>query len=567
MMRTGRQARAFFPATAAGLLLAFAHAAPALEIGALVPGSRLGEPLSAAVPVRLAAGESLAPGCVTVTGTDGGLPAVAGIRATVTPVLGPATASIRLDSPRPLTEPAYGLSVRVACPGVTASVREFEFTPDLPGTAAGPMTVQPATPAAAEVPGLLTPPVIASPTAGADDRTAAPAGAGPGLALTPLAPGARHVVQAGETLWSIAVRATAPGGSPRLTATAIHAANRQAFLAGDPARLMAGSTLLIPAETAALAVADPPASGASDGYDASASPAGRTDTGETTADAPPASTAPAGEMAAAAADRPDASEAGNPADGAGTPGELIEATAEAAGATLAAAAAPLPAPAATVAPAPAPRPRPARQPPAAGPARPPQPAGADPLASALAGAAFGFLASGPLWWRSRRRPRAAAEPVGRPEPVKVAMPVAAARPAIDVSFEPLPAGEPPMDGAAVAASGSWLQQSEETTRSQRLRPADDITAELEELFNTAPGESSGDTTSRRPWAPGNSMIDLPALAQGSDTDEHQAQGLRDALALLEQDYEQEWTGSRVRPVVAEPSSPEATPTAPLRRLG
>jgi hypothetical protein len=144
---------------------------------------------------------------------------------------------------------------------------------------------------------------------------------------------------------------------------------------------------------------------------------------------------------------------------------------------------------------------------------------------------------------------------------------AATEPAIAVSFEPLPAGEASLAGAAMAGSGTWRQRSEETTRSQRLRAADDITSELEELFNTAPGEAGGDTTSRRPWAPGNGLIDLPALAEGSDTDEHQAQGLRDALALLERDYEQEWTGNRAGPAATEPPAPDATPTAPIRRLG
>jgi hypothetical protein len=259
-------------------------------------------------------------------------------------------------------------------------------------------------------------------------------------------------------------------------------------------------------------------------------------------------------------------------------GDTSEPAVEAAGAALAATAPALPDPAAAVTPEPGPRPRPARQPPAAAPARPPQQPGADPLVSALAGGAFGLLAGSPLWWRSRRRSPAAAAAVarpaaGQPEPVRVAMPVPpAVEPAIAVSFEPLPAGEAPLAGAyapaaAGGASGAWRQRSEETTRSQRLRAADDITSELEELFNTAPGEAAADTTSRRSWTPGNSMIDLPALAEGSETDEHQAQGLRDALALLERDYEQEWTGSRTGPVVTDPSSPEGTPTAPIRRLG
>jgi Tfp pilus assembly protein FimV len=562
MMRMGRQAAALLPATAAGLLLAFTHAAPALEIGDLVAGSQLGQPLSARVAVNLAAGESLDPGCVTVAGGGAGLPAVAGLGATVTPAVGPATASIRLDSPRPLSEPAYGLTVRVACPGMPASQREFVLIPDLPGTGAAPGSALPppsSAPAVATMQGAAD--TAAAPERG--DDGAPPLAAAPARALTPLAPGDSHVVQVGETLWSIAVRATVAGSSPRLKAAAIHAANAQAFLGGDPARLMAGATLVIPAETASLPVADRSALAA---VDLPAPAAARGDAGDLPAASPVATAAPAGPMDLPVADTSDASASG----------DTSEPAVEAAGAGLATTAAALPAAAGAVAPAPAPRPRPARQPPAAAPARSPQQSGADPLVSALAGTAFGLLAGSPFWWRSRRRATAVAaeQPVaGQPEPVRVAIPVTpAVEPAIAVSFEPLPAGEAPVAGAypqaaTGAASGAWRQRSEETTRSQRLRPADDITSELEELFNTAPGEAAADTTVRRPWTPGNGMIDLPALAQGSDTDEHQAQGLRDALALLERDYEQEWTGSRPGPVATDPPPPDATPTAPIRRLG
>ncbi|MBL8225835.1 MAG: hypothetical protein JNM50_10920 [Chromatiales bacterium] len=558
----GRQATTLLPAPVAALLLAFAPAAPALEIGELVAGSQLGQPLSARVAVSLAAGESLDAGCVSVSGTGAGLPAVAGLGATVVPAVGPATASISLDSPRPLAEPAYGLTVRVACPGMPSSQREFVFIPDLPGTGTASVPASAATSSAPPLPAMPGPADTATTPDPARDGGAAPVTAAPARTLTPLAPGERYLVQTGETLWSIAVRATGAGGSPRLTAAAIHAANRDAFLGGDPARLMAGATLVMPAEAAAVPAV------ARSGSDAPAVPARAatpTDIGNSPADGPVASDEAAGPVDEPAAATGDAGATSKANDTSGP----VAPAAEVGGAALAAAA--LPAPEAAVAPAPAPRPRPARQPPAAAPARSPQQSGAEPLVSALAGAAFGLLAGSPFWWRSRRRSTAAEEPAREAAPVKVAMPATAAEPAIAVSFEPLPAVESTVAGASVAvtgaASGTWPRRSEETTRSQRLRPADDITSELEELFNTAPGEAAGDTTGRRSWTPGAGMIDLPALAEGSDTDEHQAQGLRDALALLERDYEQEWTGSRTGPVAMDPPAPEATPTAPIRRLG
>jgi Tfp pilus assembly protein FimV len=558
-----RTAGALVRTAAAGLLLVFAQAAPALEIGALVADSRLGQPLSARVVVSLAAGEALDAGCVTVIDTATGLPAVAGVRATATPAVGPATGSIRLDSPRPLTEPAYGLTVRLACPGMIPTAREFVLMPDLPGTSPAPVPGSVTVASAAEAP---------SPQSTADNTTfaAAPGGHGatraagaPAHDMPPLAPGDRHQVRTGETLWSIAVRATATGGSPSRTAAAIHAANRQAFLAGDPARLMAGATLVIPAGADALRATAPPESGVPT---IPATVAAGTDPGEGPGEASLASTGPAGPPDASATDARGASDTGD------APGEPGAVSAPAAAGATPAAAGSLALTEAVVAPAQAPRPRPARQPPAAIPARPPQPAGAEPVVSALAGAVFGLLASSPLWWRSRRRSRIAAAAAAPPAPVKVAVPVAATtEPAIAVSFEPLPASEAPMAVAAVAGSsagsGTWPQRSEETTRSQHMRTAGDITSELEELFNTAPGEAGGATTSRRPWVPGTGLIDLPALAEGSDTDEHQAQGLRDALALLERDYEQEWTGNRAGPAGSERPAPAAPPRAPIRRLG
>jgi Meckel syndrome type 1 protein len=598
------------------LLLASLPAAHALEIGALVPGSRLGEPLAATITVGLGAGEALAAGCVTVTGTGAGLPSVPEIRAATDTVVGPATARIRVSSLRPLTEPAYGITVRVSCPGATAMAREFVLLPDLPGAAPAappmvstlPVPGEPrAAPAARPGPPAEVLPVPA--TAGATAETPAPSvTAGRGRASAALPSGSRYLVQPGETLWSIAVRATGAGGSPAATAAAIRAANPQAFIAGDAARLMAGATLVIPAgtvtapdgtarpaaapnatATARVAPGDSPPRNASgpdltaDGTPAMAA-SGAEAEGADPAPGPEPATGPvrvAGEPVPASA----------PAGAAGTARPL--AAGDAAAALLAALPATAPVtPAATSpatarpaaapdtanaaqSPAPGPRPRPVR-PPAAAPARPSQSADADPVTSALAGTAFGLLLSSGLWWHGPRRTRP--QPAASARTASVAAPVVVATQAravtdtsITVSFEPLPArvataaGTPEVTPDLLGTSSAG--PGEAPAPAVHARAADDITAELEELFNTAPGERApGDATLRAPWAPATGLIDLPALAEHGDTDAHQAQSLRDVLALLERDYEEEWTGNRPGPAAGQ-ASPDATPTSPLRRLG
>jgi hypothetical protein len=135
-----------------------------------------------------------------------------------------------------------------------------------------------------------------------------------------------------------------------------------------------------------------------------------------------------------------------------------------------------------------------------------------------------------------------------------------------VSFEPLPAAGQLPSGTyrGVGRHQGAPAATDDPTGSSRLRAPDEITAELEELFNTPTAAWATDaSTVQAGRLPGSGAIDLPALAVGSDTDAHKAQGLRDALALLERDYEQENTDTR-RTIGAA----DAAPTPPrLRGLG
>jgi Tfp pilus assembly protein FimV len=542
---------------AIALLVATAPA-QALELGTLTLQSRLGEPLAATVGVRLGPGEMLAAGCLASADPQAGLPNPAGLRVSLATTTGPATVQVRLSSGSPLTEPAYGLRLRTSCAGLPVVVRDYVLVPDLPGSApagtaagnptaavnAAAATTGPA--AAAATPTALAGPAGAATAAGNGARTARSSAP---RRSTPIAPGERYTVQPGDTLWAIASRVEGLGGSTGTTAAAIHGANPDAFIAADPGRLLAGASLVIPtsaavpraavtAVTATDAASDTPA-----GLAAPVAPvAGRTATQPTpavAAAAQPARIADAPAPAMAPASPPASVTAATPA---------TSRTDELAGRRTQPAVAPA-----------------GSRPLAAA------PVAEAPLVSGLAGVAFGLLVSLTLWRfgprRTRATPRSAARAGAAIEPPPVATALgnragsASATPAISVSFEPLPADD---EVAASTFRGTGLSQSarvltDDTTSASRIRPADEITAELEALFNTPPdGRAADEATVQAPSGPARGVIDLPALAVGSATDELKAQGLRDALALLERDYEEERTDTR-RTLTA----PDATPN-PLR---
>lgn len=221
-------------------------AASALSLGELNVQSRLGQPLNASVPVRLAPGETLAPECVTQSFGSGGLPAVPGLRVNTPRVNQPGNYQLQLSSPRALTEPLYGIQLRVACPGTPVMVRQFVLMVDPPGAATGPAAVSGALESGAttQAPAARQSPPTVTAAAPAAPQRATPA---PTRERTPVSAGSSYQVQPGDTLSGIAGRVSERNGrSLWQMADLIFSANPDAFIGGNPDRLRAGSELFIP---------------------------------------------------------------------------------------------------------------------------------------------------------------------------------------------------------------------------------------------------------------------------------------------------------------------------------
>jgi pilus assembly protein FimV len=592
--RTTTRGERATPAAWAGLSLLLAPGAQAIEVGDLAPASFLGQPLDASVPLRLAAGESLVAGCVRPVAAEGGLAALSGLTVAIPAATGPADVALRVTGQRPLFEPMYALSLELACPGAPVVVRQFVLMLDLPGTV--PATVvaaAAATPAIASTAAPAVPQVAAVPAAPAAPR------ATPRVAA-PIVGGVPYTVRNGDTLFAIARRLEGRTASIWATAEAILAANPAAFVDGNPNRLLAGSTLLLPGTPAAEpGVAPGVAPGiARAGADPATVVADTVDPAVTAAvPAPVASEAPTLPALPAVA-------APAPATGTAVFADDLPAAAVNSAAAAAAAAAP---------------PRPVAKAPAATAAPAPAAAEPNPLVAALAGLAFGLVLSGILWSRRVRdalRPAPAAAPAaGRamadagataalpalafgartlPEPAITVSYDAADDDALAREFAPPPA-RPAADSPTLSAA---------TPFGTGRAPTDELTAELEELFNPAPEAASEPTrTARlaplvpadeptaaspvlvaddaepldlgsldldldatlassapahtitieqpRPFADGGESgqsptIDLQALARAANADEGpEARTLREALSLLERDYEEELTASQI----------------------
>lgn len=265
---------------AGSLLLVSTQPASALAIGELSLHSRLGQRLSATIPVRLDAGEALRDGCVLPDFASSGLPGsglagVPGVAVDAPEAAGAGTYELKVGSTEPLYEPMYALTLRINCPGVPTMVRQFVLMLDLPGVAAATGSASPAaTTAPIQLPAASG---AAATTVGAQ----AIAPAQPRAATAPIPAGSRYRVAQGDTLSSIAARVRDRGVSLWAFADAIQAANQAAFIHGDANLIKLGSEITIPVPTARAADspathAPTPAPAATPAVQASAAPADTT---------------------------------------------------------------------------------------------------------------------------------------------------------------------------------------------------------------------------------------------------------------------------------------------------
>ena len=217
--------------------------AAALELGDLQVESQLGQPLRASVAYALAPNESLAGYCVSLNSGPGraGLPGTGGARITV------ADGRILIRGYSAVREPVVTVRLDVNCPYTPAVSREFLLLVD-PAPAAG-------TTAQADLAPAMTRAGTAAPR-----EARRPAAQQASVTMAPIDAAGRYLVQPGDSISRIAQRIGNRDVGLWATVRQLVATNPDAFVDGDPDRLIAGSRLVIPdfvplQETASVATA------------------------------------------------------------------------------------------------------------------------------------------------------------------------------------------------------------------------------------------------------------------------------------------------------------------------
>ncbi len=546
------------PFLTGSLLLVMAPAAQAITLGDISVHSTLGQRLIATVPVYLGAGEALTGGCVAPRSGTSDLRRVPGADVTTPEAAREGVYEVQVTSASALYEPMYELELMAQCPGAPGLIRQYVLMLDLPAATLAIRT--PATQTRATEPPTAQAPVAQAPIA-------RPGAAQPRLPTRPLGAtieeGTRYRVATGDTLSSIAARVRSRKVTLWALADAIQAANPGAFIRNDANLISLGSEILIP---------------------------GGTETGSPVATPEPTAIATAGPVAVAVPVPvpvpvpeivpPAESKAAPPAAAVVTATPVVRAAAPV---KLRVTAPPV-AIAATDEP--------------------------NPVVAAAAGILFGLSISTLLWFLGRRPSRkqrpaertgdSKAQPTFNPTPLVTATATTDTRPGepgFSVYYTP------PQDDALAAEFADALDPTAiaptaKASPATAQAPGPDVTAELEELFNStdtsiqkrlnaektmaarslghrseADGNASaavdrgsavdflvGDPTSEEATLAGETVeqprpkqsvtaqtgtLDLQALSASATKDEDQAQTLLEALTLLQRDYEDELTASQV----------------------
>jgi hypothetical protein len=217
-----------------------------LTLGELAVESALGQPLSARVPVEIGPGEVLGAACLnapSAAGTE--LGALPDPTFSLPEATRPGLYDLRITTSRTLYEPMYELNLQVRCPGNAVIVRQYVLMLDLPGTSQlqqeqgrSDTTAAAATVAPQATVNDGTTAVVPA-AAARPQRAARPA--------TPLPAGTAYRVQPGDTLSTIAARIKDRGGaSIWQTADRIFASNPDAFVRGNPDLIKLGAEIMLP---------------------------------------------------------------------------------------------------------------------------------------------------------------------------------------------------------------------------------------------------------------------------------------------------------------------------------
>lgn len=509
------------PLLTGSMLLVLAPAGQTLTLGDINVRSTLGQRLDATVPVRLGAGEALASTCVVPGHQTSELRSVPGADITTPQATREGIYQLRVTSTLALYEPMYELELKVQCPGAPVLIRQYVLMLDLPAAVASSTAMAPE-PAVAPAPATTA----QAADAGIKSPAVQPRAARPRLAARlpgdTIEMGARYRVAEGDSLSSIAARVRSRKVSLWALAGAIQAANPDAFIRSDANLIKLGSEILIPAATATGPMPAP-------------------------VSVPVPAQVPLPVLA---------TESPTPA-----PVELTQAAQPAAARPQSP-----PAPVARRAPVPKPS------------AKAVEEAAADepnPVVAASAGILFGLCISALLWFRGRlpSRQRPAAKPApnrAAPSPfattalatasttTPVPLVTRSIEPAFSVSYTP-PADDTPnveFAGEDITSELEDLFDSTDTTIQKRLNiektmAARSLGAESPDEYSPVaiePGSAVdflvGDPTDED-YTSQSATVDIHSLAASATEDQQQAQTLLEALSLLERDYEEDLTASRI----------------------
>lgn len=531
---TGGHERQIVVSTLAGMaLLAASPSVHALSLGEINVRSSLGQRLDASIPVQLAAGESLASGCIrAVNGSSNDLSGVPNATVITPEAARPGSYTLRISSAAALYEPIYALKLQAGCAGTAAISRQYVLMLDLPGMTVE-QAISPAQPPVSQT--GQRPDALPSSFTRADVLgTTVPRQRPPRSHRTldamaaPIQPGTRYRVVSGDTLSSIAARVSGRQVNLWTLADQIFAANPAAFIRNDINLIKLGSTIVIPAADTAAGVGNTAAIPATLPLPIPA---------PETVSVPPVAALPVEPEIAATTQSPAAVPSAPAPVAEVTPVSTFSTNTE------------------TVT-------RPSGPPLAA--AETPADTEVSPVAATAAGVVFGLLISALLWVRNRLPAAARKRPVKKaPKPVidrEDLLPVTAAaplpiavrteraEPSITVQWSARP--DDPLaaefaTAAPVPAPAPQAQPQADAPRTSAVT-TDEITSELEKLF----GDDS-ETMS----TPAPAMASMPSMsddhgpdtdeAETDNTDDQRTETLLQALSLLERDYEAELTASQV----------------------
>ncbi|MBW7931130.1 MAG: hypothetical protein H3C57_07510 [Gammaproteobacteria bacterium] len=252
----GRRGLAAGALAMGGLVTSLLTPAHALTLGNVAVDSALGQPLSARIPVELAAGEMLSAACVSVpTPAHPDLGALPRAEVRIPEVSGAGRFALHITTSQALYEPMYELQVQVRCNGMPLLLRQYVLMLDLPGIATAATATS--LPAAAPASGTAAPATRTVPA-----NTRRPAAASRAASRTaPIPADAPYRVAAGDTLLGIAARVEGRQGRTLWQmAEGILAANPEAFIGNNPDLIKLGSLILIPGGDALSLPASDPAS-------------------------------------------------------------------------------------------------------------------------------------------------------------------------------------------------------------------------------------------------------------------------------------------------------------------